>query len=258
MSSSAATFDAAAADYVQQLEHGIALSGESAEYFVEGRVAWLARSLHPLTASQGPARDSQTPAFYSTSAVTLATAATAQPTVLDFGCGVGNASRTLLSRLNARQVIGLDCSAESLRVAASRHPSSAFKWTVDGADIAAESIDVVYTSGVFHHIEPEVRQAELAKIQGWLKPGGLLALFENNPWNPGTQWVMSRIEFDRDAKCLSPLETKQRLTQAGFTCLRTRSLFYFPKPLSWLRPLEKILSLAPLGAQYVVLAQRPQ
>lgn len=258
MSSSAATFDAAAADYVQQLEHGIALSGESAEYFVEGRVAWLTRYLQQPTSSRGTARFSQTSAFSPTLEVTLATAATAQPTVLDFGCGVGNASRALLSRLNARHMIGLDCSAASLRVAASRHPASVFKWTVDGGEIATESVDIAYTSGVFHHIEPEMRQAELVKIWGWLKPGGVLALFENNPWNPGTRWVMSRIEFDRDAQCLSPIETKQRLTRAGFICLRTRSLFYFPRPLSWLRPLEKILSLAPLGAQYVVLAQRPQ
>lgn len=243
MSSSAATFDAAAVDYAQQLEQGIAVSGESVEYFVEGRVAWLERYVRHRAVKHETLRSGA--------------GTSPRPTVLDFGCGVGNASQVLRSRLNAHQVIGLDCSAESLRVAGQRHTSPVFKWTVAGADLAPASIDIAYTSGVFHHIEPEVRQAELAKIFGWLKPGGLLALFENNPWNPGTQWVMSRIAFDRDAKCLSPVETKQRLLSAGFKCLQTRSMFYFPKPLSFLRSLETILSLAPLGAQYVVLAQRP-
>jgi len=243
MSGIAATFDAAAADYARQLQQGIALSGESAEYFVEGRVGWLERHLRHRAVKH--------------ESLSSVTATGARPTVLDFGCGVGNASQVLQTRLNAREVIGLDCSAESLRVAEQRHSSPVFKWTATGADIASNSIDIVCTSGVFHHIEPEMRQAELTRLFSWIKPGGLLALFENNSWNPGTQWVMSRFEFDRDAKCLSPIETQHRLSIAGFVHLQTRSMFCSPRLLGFFSPLEKVLSLAPFGAQYVVLAQRP-
>lgn len=233
MSSSAATFDTSAAIYTEQLEKGISLSGESADYFVEGRVQFLANYLEhhmPLHALQ----------------------------VLDFGCGVGNACGTLREQLRALRVTGIDCSTKSIDIAQRRYADSVvYDWAVDGHSIAPASMDVVYTSGVFHHIEPEQRQAELKSIFGWLKPGGYLALFENNPWNLGTKWVMSRIAFDADAQCLTPVETRKRLAAAGFEVHETRSLFYFPRFLSFLRPLEGLLSPIPLGAQYVVMAKRP-
>jgi SAM-dependent methyltransferase len=156
--------------------------------------------------------------------------------------------------LNAREVIGLDRSAEPLRVAKQRHASTVFWRTVAGADLAPDGIDIAYTSGVFQHIGPEMRQAKLTKIFSRLKPSGLLALFENNPWNPGSQWGISRIEFDRDAKCLYPMETQDRFLIAGFGNLQKRGMFYFSKMLGFIRLLGKILSLATLGAQYEVLA----
>lgn len=232
MSSIASTFDASAANYAEQLDRGISLSGESADYFVEGRVRFLSDYLE----HQIPLHDLH---------------------VLDFGCGVGNACGALRRQLHARRVVGFDCSAESVAIAQQRYDDSAFEWTVDYRTIAPASLDVVYTSGVFHHIEPEQRPAELNRIFGWLKPGGFLALFENNPWNPGTRWVMSRIPFDADAQCLTPPETRQRLTAAGFELQVTRSLFYFPRLLRGLRPLEVLLAPLPLGAQYVVMARRP-
>jgi SAM-dependent methyltransferase len=234
MENAAEIFDAASAQYAEQLNQGLALSGESADYFVEGRIAFLAEYLD------------LDPKY-----------ATCEPQVLDFGCGVGNACAALRGRLHASCVTGLDCSAESIRVARGRHPGPQFHWTVDGASIRPASLDVAYTSGVFHHISPDQRQAELNRLYSWLKPGGVLALFENNPWNPGTKWIMSRIPFDRDAQCLSPLESCKRLRQAGFRIHLLRSLFFFPRLLHWLRPLEKHLSVVPLGAQYVVVAQRP-
>ncbi len=233
MSSSTATFDSAAAVYAEQLGKGISLSGESADYFVEGRIRFLAEYLE----HQMPLHDLQ---------------------VLDFGCGVGNACGALREQLRAQCVTGVDCSARSIDIAQRHYANSAaYDWTVDGQSIAAASMDVVYTSGVFHHIAPEQRQAELQKIFAWLKPGGYLALFENNPWNPGTRWVMSRIAFDADAQCLTPVQARKRLIEVGFEVHQTRSLFYFPRFLSFLRPLEGLLAPIPLGAQYVVMAQRP-
>jgi hypothetical protein len=89
-----------------------------------------------------------------------------------------------------------------------------------------------------------------------LAPAGWLALFENNPWNPGARMVMRRIPFDRAAVPLSPPETRRLLETAGLRVHGTRSLFYFPRPLAALRPLERYLARVPLGAQYWVLASR--
>jgi hypothetical protein len=37
---------------------------------------------------------------------------------------------------------------------------------------------------------------------------------------------------------------------AGLTLARCRYTLFFPKPLKWLRPLERWLGWLPLGAQY--------
>ncbi len=51
------------------------------------------------------------------------------------------------------------------------------------------SVDVAYCNGVFHHIAPDERPRR-SRRSGALRPGGVFALFENNPWNPGTRLVM--------------------------------------------------------------------
>jgi len=38
----------------------------------------------------------------------------------------------------------------------------------------------------------------------------------NNPWNPGTRYVMSRCEFDEDAITLSPPQCRKLLRSSGF------------------------------------------
>ncbi len=237
MTSVASTFDSAAIAYEQQLQLGLSLSGEAADYFVRGRVAMFESLLSRYDVEQ-PAK------------------------ILDFGSGVGNAALPLLAAFPTASLTGLDCSSQSLAIAERKHaalPSIAgrLSWSLADEQLQPMSFDAAYTSGVFHHIEPQQRQTELSKIHHALRPGGVFGLFENNPWNPGTRWVMSRIPFDRDAVCLSPVETRRRLREAGFEVLTTRYLFFFPRLLSGLRGFEKALSSCALGAQFVVLARRP-
>jgi hypothetical protein len=67
---------------------------------------------------------------------------------------------------------------------------------------------------------------------------------------------MRRVAFDRDAILLSPPAARRLLRLAGFEVLRTDHLFIFPRALSALRPLERLVSRLPLGGQYEVLARR--
>ncbi len=118
--------------------------------------------------------------------------------------------------------------------------------------------DLCYVNGVFHHIPVDQRAGHTAKmVYDSLSPGGLFALFENNPLNPGTKAVMSRIPFDKDAVTMPPSETRRLLESAGFKIkIKPRFLFYFPKSLGFLRPMEKMFVHAPLGAQYYFLAEK--
>ena len=85
----------------------------------------------------------------------------------------------------------------------------------------------------------------------------MVALFENNPLNPGTRLVMARIPFDRDAIAVPFWEAQRRLVEAGLRVVETGHLFFFPRFLRALRPLEPLLLRLPLGAQYGVIAIAP-
>jgi trans-aconitate methyltransferase len=175
--------------------------------------------------------------------------------ILDYGCGDGVNVPMLAATFNAEHVLGVDVSAESIAVARQSNSSPGMRflrtseWTPDG------TIDLVFTNGVFHHIALAERPACLEAIRRALRAAGVFAFWENNPWNPGTRYVMSRCTFDEHAIKISPREAKKLLSSAGFKILRTDSLFYFPRRLSFLRPAEAWLRPLPLGGQYVVLCE---
>ena len=68
---------------------------------------------------------------------------------------------------------------------------------------------------------------------------------------------MRRIPFDRNAITLTPPVTRSLLRGRGFEVMRTDFMFFFPRHLSWLRPIEPHLTWLPLGAQYQILCQKP-
>jgi SAM-dependent methyltransferase len=214
-------------EYDQMLNEGLKLSGEDKEYFVAGRLMELKKRL---------------PAGFSPSRI------------LDFGCGTGGTSTALKLMFPDAEIVGVDASQAALAAARRLNAGEGLSFH-DLADLKPDaSFDLCYVNGVFHHIEPERRAEALALILGSLKAGGYLALFENNPWNPGTRLVMSRIPFDRDAKTFSIPQARRMLAAAGFDIASEGNFFYFPRMLSFLRFSEPALSFfLPLGAQYLVL-----
>jgi SAM-dependent methyltransferase len=223
-------FDGYAACYDEALARGISVSGEAKEFFARGRLKWLARCLRQIPAT--PRR------------------------VLDFGCGTGSAVPLLCEILGAESAVGVDVSAQSVDVARRNHGSTRTEFVRLSEYSPRGEFDLVLCNGVFHHIPPAERAGAVRYVYQSLRPGGLFALWENNPWNPGTRYVMSRIPFDRDAIMVTPPEARTLLQQNGFGILRTDFQFIFPRALKWLRGLESRLARWPLGAQYQVLSQR--
>jgi SAM-dependent methyltransferase len=224
-------FDKYAADYELALAEGLSISGEDKNYFAQGRIAWLASCVRQLV---------EEPRF-----------------ALDFGCGTGSATSNLFDLLGVESVIGLDVSAKSLDVARRTYGSERAQFLLFNQYQPSEQIDLAFCNGVFHHIPLSGRAAAVDYIYRSLRPGGLFALWENNPWNPGTRFVMSRIPFDRDAITLTAPETRRLLRGSGFKILRTDFLFIFPRMLSWFRCVEPRVAKLPLGAQYQVLCRKP-
>ena len=225
-----AAFDEYEASYDAALQRGLALSGESKEYFADARLRWMARF--------------------------LASSGLSGRRVLDFGCGTGYATATAKRVINADEAIGVDLSAGLLAEATRRWSSPGIAFQHVKQLDPTPAFDLAFCNGVFHHIPVTDRATAISYIYTRLQPQGVLFFWENNPWNPGTRLVMRRIAFDKDAKLLSAAASRRLLTAGGFQVIRTAFLFYFPHFLASLRPLERFLERVPLGGQYCVVAVR--
>ena len=223
-------FDEYSAAYEQALSTALSPSGESREYFAEGRVAWLRRCLSEIE-------------FHANS-------------ILDFGCGDGATTPLLLREMNATSALGIDVSPKSLELARKLHATPRILFESLDQYKASGTADLAYCNGVFHHIPPPKRAGAIAIVRSALRQGGLFSLWENNAWNPATRYVMSRCAFDRDAILIAPPEARKLLGENGFEILRTDYRFVFPHALRALRGIENWVYRLPLGTQYQVLARK--
>ena len=170
--------------------------------------------------------------------------------VLDFGCGIGRSIPHLTAMFPKADIVGCDLSRESLTVAQREYPRGRF---VPMDELGTEQkFDLVIASNVFHHIPPAERQAAMHYCYERLTPGGRFVIFEHNPLNPVTQYLVKTCPFDTDAVLLNMRETVARMQQAQFHVDETRYCLFFPGPLAALRPFEEYLSWLPLGGQYFV------
>jgi SAM-dependent methyltransferase len=223
-------FDLHADSYDADLNEALSITGEDKHYFAGGRIRWLAECLKQL--GEKPSR------------------------ILDYGCGTGDTSKLLQAAFEAESVVGVDVSPRSLELATSRNGTPACRF-MSFEDFASQPpVDLAYCNGVFHHIPLGERGTAVQYIYRRLRPRGLFAFWENNPWSPGTRYVMSQCVFDRDAVTIPPPEAKALLQEQGFAIVRTDYRFFFPRFLGALRFLEEKLSRVPLGAQYQVLCRR--
>lgn len=90
-----------------------------------------------------------------------------------------------------------------------------------------------------------------------LKPGGLIFVFEHNPYNPVTQKIVSNCPYDEDAVLLKPSELNGLLREGGLEVKEQQFSLFFPQWLKLALPLERYLGWLPLGGQYWIKARRP-
>jgi SAM-dependent methyltransferase len=222
-------FDDYADQYEEALQQGLALTGEGQEYYARGRIEWLKACLDARSI-----------------VVTSA---------MDYGCGTGLSLRLLHQVFQAETIVGVDISAGSRRRAA-REAAAGTSIHAPDEYVPCGSLDLVYCNGVMHHVDPDQRHGVVAYMRDSLCPGGTLALWENNPWNPGTRLVMRRIPFDRDARLVSARRLRALTSACGFELLSCTYRFIFPGALRRLRVLENWLYSLPIGAQYQLLCRR--
>lgn len=180
---------------------------------------------------------------------------TATPRILDVGCGIGLLEMHLAGA--RAHFIGVDVAMDAVRAATKAAPEASFA-AYDGRQLPfPEGIfDAAVAVCVLHHVEPSHWLAVIREMTRVVRPGGVVAVYEHNPWNPATRVVVSRCEFDRDATLLPAPTVMHLLRDAGLENPRRRFLFFFPWMKRVWRTIESYLGWLPLGAQYVASAVR--
>src|SRR5207244_4908073 len=106
--------------------------------------------------------------------------------LLDFGCGTGEFLRALRRSRAALELVGCDVSAGMLATARRRWdagPLPALHAVPAGPLAFADAeFDLVTVMCVFHHVPPAERPGIVRELLRVLRPGGVVAVFEHNPW----------------------------------------------------------------------------
>jgi SAM-dependent methyltransferase len=176
--------------------------------------------------------------------------------ILEFGCGIGRNLKFLIRDFPESEIWACDVSGKSLEIAAKLNPSVTFFMTGDERG-AAVKFDLILIANVFHHIPLEQREDAMKQIGELLGEGGEVFIFEHNPYNPVTRYLVRICPFDKGAVLVAPGEMNAMLLKEGLVICSKKYMLFFPAALRHLRPLERYLAHVPAGGQYYFHACRP-
>ncbi len=176
--------------------------------------------------------------------------------VLDVGCGVGETHRFLEDRFGSFH--GVDIAEESVARARERHPWASYHISKPRQPMPFEagSFDLAFAVCVLHHVPPEEWEGFAKEMGRVVRPGGIVAIFEHNPYNPLTRKAINACEFDEDAVLLSRGRTRGLLREAGLELVESPYIIFFPREGPAFRSIERGLRWLPLGAQYYVASRK--
>jgi len=175
--------------------------------------------------------------------------------VLDIGCGLGAYHPGLEGVF--RELHGVDVSSRSVDIAQKRHPFVQYK-SFDGGALpyVDAQFDMAFAVCVMHHVPPAGWVQFVHEMGRVLKPGGLALIFEHNPYNPATQYIVRSCEIDKDAVLLRPGQLRKLFRQAAFEHVQTRGMLAVPPVGRILAAADKMLGHVPVGAQYYLTARK--
>jgi ubiquinone/menaquinone biosynthesis C-methylase UbiE len=172
--------------------------------------------------------------------------------VLDVGCGIGNYHPQLASAVGS--VTGIDVSQACIERARSRNPSVDYDvYSGERLPYADHSFSVAYCVCVVHHVPPGSWQTFVNELARIVKPGGMVVIYEHNPWHPLTRKAVSDCAFDQDAVLIAMPRMRDLLRNAGCLRVSTRSILTLPPGPIISELLDALFSRLPFGSQYRAL-----
>jgi ubiquinone/menaquinone biosynthesis C-methylase UbiE len=228
----AADFDVYAKGYEDDVDESVSFTGRNSAFYARRKVEILEEivDLEP-----GPLQ---------------------RVSLLDVGCGTGTTDQVLAPRV--RELHGVDISEEMLMQARQNVPEAQFSW-YDGEKLPFDDglFDVVVAICVLHHVPTSMRLKVVSEmVRVTRRQGGVVAVFEHNPYNPLTRHAVNTCELDRDAVLLPPSETIALLNESADVEPEYRHYLFSPLGGAAGCWLDRRLRKVPLGGQYVAWVQR--
>lgn len=172
---------------------------------------------------------------------------------LDVGCGKGQLLRA--GRSHFARATG--CDVSGAMIAACQDLDVVAQVDGDRLPFADASVDWVTAVCIYHHVTRSDRWRLTADVCRVLKPGGVFAIIEHNPFNPVVQVVVRRTPVDENAVLLTAGTARRLMRDAGLRVIATRYFLTVPQRLyRWGRFIERAVAAAPLGGQYAVFGRK--
>lgn len=214
-------FNQTKTSYRESIEQSIRFSGKNHDFFLKRKALLIKKFLASLKVES--------------------------PKILDIGCGHGLIHRFLQDQA----LTGVDPAAEVIEMARESNPQVAYVCN-DGRTLpfASQSFDAALCLCVLHHVPKNEWIPFLREMKRVIRPGGLGIIFEHNPYNPLTRYVVRRCPLDEGVTLATRSRLQQALQQAGFTSFYSRYLFLTPFDHPLFLRLDNSFGKIPLGAQY--------
>ncbi len=156
-----------------------------------------------------------------------------------------------------RKLHGVDVSEEMLVHARHTVPKAEFSW-YDGEKLpfADESFDVVVAICTLHHVPVSKRFKIVSEMVRVTRTGGVVAVFEHNPFNPLTRHAVNTCELDQNVVLLSSRHAVELLKDAADVEPELRHFLFSPLGGAIGCSLDRHLRRVRLGGQYVAWLRR--
>lgn len=229
-------FDQHKDTYRSDIDKAVAFSGQSHDFFTRVKAEYLIDILRSLD------RKPVAPPLE----------------VLDVGCGHGHIHPYLIQSPLRIKLSAIDVAATVVEEARQTNPAVDYR-SYEGARLpyGDSTFDAAYTIAVMHHVPPQQWPAFLKEMRRVVRPGGLIVIFEHNPINPLTQWIVRTCPIDDNAVLLSSRLLSRLVSQSQFSDIESRYILFTPLDGARYRAFDKIIGWLPLGAQYYVSARVP-
>jgi SAM-dependent methyltransferase len=117
--------------------------------------------------------------------------------------------------------------------------------------------NAAYAIAVMHHVPPSDWTNFLTEMRRVVRPGGMVVVFEHNPINPLTQWIVRTCPIDENAVLLGSRKLRGLMAQSGLVDIESRYIIFTPLDGEGYRKFDRMIGWLPFGAQYYVSARVP-